>query len=72
MVFLMYNVQFEVFADENYTEIKGQISNETTHNYTMALFKIFVYSREATICKENIKVHDLRAGSTKHFEAVLK
>lgn len=72
MVFLTYNVQFEVLTDENYTQIKGQISNETTHNYTTALFKIFVYSRDATICKGNIKIHDLRAGSTKYFEAVLE
>ncbi len=72
MSFPVYNVQFEVLTDENYTEIKGQIANETNRNYSTALFKIFVYSRETTICKGNIKVHEFHAGQTKSFEAILE
>ncbi len=72
MSFLAYNVQFEVLSDENYTQVKGQISNETTRSYSTALFKIFVYSRESTIYKGNIKIFELRAGQTKYFEAILE
>lgn len=72
MSFLTYNVQFEILAEENYTQIKGEITNETTQNYTVALFKIFVYNREVTMCKGTVKVYDLKAGATKHFEAILE
>lgn len=72
MFFSTYNIQFEVLANENYTKIKGEMTNDTTFNYTTALFKIFVYSKEVTMCKGTIKVHDLRAGAIKYFEAVLE
>jgi hypothetical protein len=72
MSFPVYNVQFEVLADENYIGIKGQITNETTRSYSTALFKIFVHNRETVIYKGNIKVHELHAGQTKSFEAILE
>lgn len=71
MGFSTYNVQFEILSDEDYTLIKGEITNETPRNYTVALFKIFVYSNEVAVCNGTIRVNDLRAGATRHFEAVL-
>lgn len=71
MNFSTYNIEYEVMSDENYTMVKGQISNETTRNYTLALFKLFLYSREATLAKGIVKLHDFRAGSTKSFETVI-
>ncbi len=72
MRFSTYNVQYEVLTDENYILVKGQITNDTTRNYTLALFKLYLYGRESTIAKGVVRVYDFRPGSIKLFETVVE
>jgi hypothetical protein len=71
MAFPTYNVHFRRAHQENIL-VTGEIVNETSRNYAMAMFKILVFDKQHLLGSGIIKVHDFHSRAIREFEALIE
>ena len=71
MAFPTYNVHFRRAHQENIITT-GEIVNESSKGYAMAMFKIMVFDKYHLLGSGIIKVHDFRPRAIREFEALIE
>jgi len=69
MLFPLYDVKFR--KGEEWIIVSGQIRNDSHKNFTLAVFKIILFSKNLIIGSGTIKIHNFRSKTTKNFEQIL-
>ncbi|MFA5157115.1 MAG: FxLYD domain-containing protein [Candidatus Omnitrophota bacterium] len=69
MIFPTYEVQFEKSGFDESVVVTGDIKNDSSRDYNMAMFKIVLYSRHKLVGSGVIKVYDFKRDMTKPFRA---
>jgi len=71
MAFPAYNVNFRRAHQENIIAT-GEIVNESSKDYAMAMFKIMVFDKHHLLGSGIIKVHDFHPRAIREFEALIE
>lgn len=69
MNFPTYEVSFEKSNFDESVIVTGDIKNDSSHDYNLAMFRIFLYSRNKRVGAGVIKVYDFKKDITKPFRA---
>ncbi|MDD4909219.1 MAG: hypothetical protein PHR44_00855 [Candidatus Omnitrophica bacterium] len=69
MLFPTYNVGFR--RGEEWTIVTGQIRNESSRNFALAVFKIVLFNKTYPIGSGIIKIRNFRSKTTKSFEQMI-
>jgi len=67
MIFQTYEVQFEKSSFDESVVVTGDIKNDSSRDYNMAMFKIVLYSKNKPVGSGVIKVYDFKKDITKPF-----
>ena len=67
MIFQTYEVQYERSGFDESIIVTGDIKNDSSRDYNMAMFKIVLYSRNKPVGSGVIKVYDFKKNMTKPF-----
>lgn len=69
--FTFYNVKFKRMADSNWMAAEGEVTNKSSKNYNVAVFRMVLFEKQLIMWSGVIKVPGLRIGQTKGFEALM-
>jgi hypothetical protein len=69
MIFPTYQVSFEKSSFDDSVIVTGEIKNDSSRDYNLAMFKIILYSKNKRLGAGIIKVFDFKKDITKTFRA---
>ncbi len=69
MIFPTYQVNFEKSSFDDSVIVTGEIKNDSSRDYNLAMFKIILYSRNKRLGAGIMKVYDFKKDITKSFRA---
>ncbi len=70
--FSYYNINFSKGFTGNEIYVNGEIKNNSTINYSMAVFKVILYIHAKVAGTGTLKIAGLQAKGGKNFEAVVE
>ena len=71
MAFPVYNLTFRR-GHQNSIIASGEMVNETSRDYAMAMFKVLVFDKHQLLGTGIIKVHDFRSKAIREFESLIE
>ena len=71
MIFPTYDVSFEKSTFDESIVATGEIKNDTSRDYNLAMFRIIVYARNRRLGSGIIKLYDFRRGMNKSFRTYI-
>jgi hypothetical protein len=69
MTFPTYQVSFEKSSFDDSVVVTGEIKNDSSRDYNLAMFRIFLYSKNKRLGGGIIKVFDFKKNIIKPFRA---
>jgi len=67
MFFPTYDVQFEKSTFDESIIVTGDIKNDSSRDYSLAMFRIFLYAKSRLLGSGMFKVYDFKKDLTKPF-----
>lgn len=71
LTFASYNLKYEKHPVEKWIVVKGEIRNEGTGNFDLAVFRVLLYAGQQVIGSAILKVAGFRSRATKSFEIMV-
>ena len=71
MIFPTYEVSFEKNTFDDSIVVTGEIKNDSSRDYNMAIFRIILYMRNKRAGAGIVKVYDFKKSITKPFRAYI-
>lgn len=72
MLFPCYGINFERGSYEESIIATGELKNDSTKDYNLAMFKIIIYSKRQSIGSGVIKLYDFKKNATKSFRIIIE
>jgi hypothetical protein len=71
LTFAYYNLKYQKHPVEDWIVVKGEIRNESTGNFNLAVFRVLLSSGQQVFGSAILKVAGFRARATKSFEVMV-
>jgi hypothetical protein len=71
MIFPVYEVNFEKSTFDESITATGEIKNDSSRDYNLAMFRIIIYNRNRRLGSGIIKLYDFRRGMSKSFRTYI-
>lgn len=72
MLFLCSNVKFKEGFSKDEIIATGEIENRSQRDYSVAMFKFFLFDRKQIIGTGIVKIYEFKRGARKHFETAVQ
>ncbi len=67
MIFPTYQVSFEKSSFDDSVTVAGEIKNDSSRDYNLAMFRIYLYAKNKRLGAGIIKIFDFKKNVTKAF-----